>query len=130
MTFSVEIPVRWMDLDVMGHVNNATYLNYLEEVRDRLYEACLGDAWTDVVLARIEIDYRREITRSAGRVVASIVVESIGTTSIRTREEIRFSDGALSAQSRTVSVLCDPGTRKPRPLTETERTALGEHQSI
>ena len=27
--------IRWRDVDTYGHVNNAVYLNYLEECRDR-----------------------------------------------------------------------------------------------
>ena len=30
---SVEIPVRFMDIDALQHVNNARYLNFLEESR-------------------------------------------------------------------------------------------------
>ena len=28
-----ECPMRWADLDMLGHVNNVTYLNYLREAR-------------------------------------------------------------------------------------------------
>ncbi len=31
--FSVEIPVRFSDMDSLGHVNNAVYLSYFEEGR-------------------------------------------------------------------------------------------------
>ena len=30
----VTIRVRWADMDAYQHVNNAVYLNYLEEARD------------------------------------------------------------------------------------------------
>ena len=32
--FEKRIEIRWRDLDAYGHVNNAVYLNYLEEARD------------------------------------------------------------------------------------------------
>jgi acyl-CoA thioester hydrolase len=31
--FSMTIPIRWGDMDAMGHVNNTTYFRYLETVR-------------------------------------------------------------------------------------------------
>ena len=31
--FSVDIPVRFSDMDALGHVNNATYISYFEEGR-------------------------------------------------------------------------------------------------
>ena len=34
----ITIKVRWRDMDAYGHVNNAVYLNYLEECRDRMVE--------------------------------------------------------------------------------------------
>ncbi len=35
----VEIPVRFRDLDAMGHVNNSVYLTYFEEARVKCLEA-------------------------------------------------------------------------------------------
>ena len=39
-----QIEIRWRDQDAYGHVNNAVYLTYLEEVRDEWLERALGDA--------------------------------------------------------------------------------------
>jgi hypothetical protein len=33
-----QIEIRWRDQDAYGHVNNAVYLTYLEEVRDEWLE--------------------------------------------------------------------------------------------
>jgi acyl-CoA thioester hydrolase len=33
LTHEMLIPIRWGDMDAMGHVNNATYLRYFETVR-------------------------------------------------------------------------------------------------
>jgi len=37
--FSIELPVQFRDIDVMGHVNNSTYLQYMETARVELAEA-------------------------------------------------------------------------------------------
>ena len=29
--------MRWADMDLLGHVNNVTYLDYLAEARERLF---------------------------------------------------------------------------------------------
>jgi len=34
--FSIELPVQFRDIDVMGHVNNATYFQYMETSRVEL----------------------------------------------------------------------------------------------
>jgi acyl-CoA thioester hydrolase len=121
---TVEITVQWRDIDALGHVNNAVYLNYLEEARDRLLEACLGAEYAHVVIARVEIDYQFEIARGVPHVAVTAAVESVGTSSIRTVEEIRLPDGTVSATARTVNVICAVGTRASRPLTDAERAAL------
>ena len=33
LTLEMVIPIRWGDMDAMGHVNNAVYFRYLETVR-------------------------------------------------------------------------------------------------
>jgi acyl-CoA thioester hydrolase len=33
LVHEMHIPIRWGDMDAMGHVNNATYFRYLETVR-------------------------------------------------------------------------------------------------
>jgi acyl-CoA thioester hydrolase len=122
----LRIQIRWRDLDAYGHVNNAVYLNYLEECRDRWVDAVLGkiaDTW-DFVLARVAIDYRSELTRDDAEIVVRCRLDSIGRSSLRTREEIVKPDGSMAAGSESVLVPRDPETGKSRPLTDEEREVL------
>ena len=116
--------MRWVDLDALGHVNNAVYLNYLEEARDDLLESCLADAYAHIVIARVEIDYRHEIARGVPYVVVSAAVESVGTSSVVTVERIVLPEGTVSAQSRTVNVMRAADGSGSRPLTDAERAGL------
>jgi acyl-CoA thioester hydrolase len=118
-----EIEIRWRDLDPYGHVNHAVYLTYLEEVRDEWLVAAVGEDALGYVVARVEIDYRRELTERDDRVVARIRLASLGTSSVRTSEELAVRDGELAAEAKAVLVACDDQHR-PRPLTEPERAAL------
>jgi acyl-CoA thioester hydrolase len=56
-----KIKVRFSDLDAMEHVNNATYLTYLEEARIRYFNELFnreeGSLDYKAVIGRIEIDY-------------------------------------------------------------------------
>jgi acyl-CoA thioester hydrolase len=120
------IKIRWRDMDAYGHVNNGVYLNYLEEVRDRWVQDVLGeiaDTW-DFVLARVAIDFRNELKQDDGEIVVRCRLDSIGRSSIRTREEIVKADGTVSAEAASVIVPRDPATGRSRPLTERERAAL------
>ncbi len=120
------IRIQWRDLDAYGHVNNAVYLNYLEEARDAFVQKILGpvtNTW-DFVLARVAIDYRAELTQDDGEVLVGCRLHSIGRASLRTREEVAKLDGTLSAEAESVVVARDPATGRARPLTEEERAAL------
>jgi acyl-CoA thioester hydrolase len=121
----VRIPIRWRDVDAYGHVNNAVFLNYLEEARDRLVISLFGDGSWDFVIVRVAIDYRSELNQADGEAVVSCRVTGFGTSSVRTAEEVRKTDGTLAAEAASVVVARDPGTGRSRPLTEEERGTLG-----
>jgi acyl-CoA thioester hydrolase len=121
-----EVEIRWRDVDAYGHVNNAVYLTYLEEARDEWLERALGaegNAW-DYVLARVEIDFRRELTLEDDRIVARCGLHSLGTSSVRTREELVTLGGATAAAAEAVLVARDRETRRSRPLGHRERAAF------
>ena len=120
------IEIRWRDMDAYRHVNNAVYLTYLEETRDEWLERVLGDPerpW-DFVLARVAVDFRREIRQEDDAVVVRCSLDRVGTSSIRTREEIFFLDGSLSAEAEVVLVARDIEAAGSRPLTPEERAAF------
>ena len=120
------IEIRWRDLDAYNHVNNAVYLTYLEEARDEWLERTLGsgDAAWDYVLARVAIDFRRELRQDDDEVVASCALARLGNSSVTTREELRTRDGELAAEAEAVLVARDPGSGQTRPLSDDERAAL------
>ena len=122
----VRIEIRWRDIDAYGHVNNAVYLNYLEEARDAWVQKVLGpvaDTW-DFVLARVAIDFRGELKQDDGAVLVRCGLDSLGRSSVRTREEVRKLDGSISAEAASVIVPRDPRTGRSRPLVDEERAAL------
>jgi acyl-CoA thioester hydrolase len=122
------IEIRWRDMDAFRHVNNATYLTYLEEARDEWLALTLGDAgdiW-GFVLARVAIDFRRELTQADDEIVARCGLVRIGRSSVVTREEVRLRDGTLAAEAECVLVARNAETGSSRPLTDAERAAF-EH---
>lgn len=118
-----QIEIRWRDVDAYRHVNNAVYATYLEEGRDEWLEAALGDVGSpwDYVLARVAIDFRRELTLEDEAVVVSCRLERIGNASLTLREQIRTRHGDLAAESEAVLVARDRETGGSRPLSELER---------
>jgi acyl-CoA thioester hydrolase len=113
-------------MDAYGHVNNAVYLNYLEECRDAWAQKVLGsvtDPW-DFVLVHVEIDFRSQLTQDDGTITVTCELEGYGTSSVRTREEILKSDGTLSAEARSVMVPVQAAGEGSRPLSDREKRTL------
>jgi len=119
----LEIRIRWRDVDNYGHVNNAVYLTYLEECRDRWVRETLGAA-VDFVIVRIAIDFRRELSLEDEAVLVSCRGTGYGRSSIRTAETIRARAGWVAAESESVVVAHDVDARTARPLTDRERASL------
>jgi acyl-CoA thioester hydrolase len=120
-----QIEIRWRDLDAFEHVNHVVFLTYLEEARDEWLGRSLGDpglVWGFVV-ARVEIDYRRELTLADDVVVATCTLDRIGTKSVTTAESVRTGSGELAAEAKAVLVARDADGRS-RPLSDVERSGL------
>ncbi len=64
---SYPIQIRFNDVDLYGHVNNAVYLTYFEEGRMLYFQDIIGTEWDwkthGTVLARHEIDYKQPMRR-------------------------------------------------------------------
>jgi acyl-CoA thioester hydrolase len=122
----IRIQIRWRDMDAYGHVNNAVYLNYLEDCRDAWAQELLGgvaDTW-NFVLAHVGIDYRSELTQDDREVIVRCRLDSFGRSSVRTREEIVKLDGTVSAEAESVIVPRSSDEPASRPLTDEERAIL------
>ena len=126
MTHEKRVEIRWRDVDAYMHVNNAVYATYLEECRDEWVDRALdgvSDTW-DFVLARVAMDFRRELRLEDDEVVVSCSLVRIGNSSVTLREQIRTVEGELSAESEAVLVARDREAGRSRPLTDAERAAL------
>jgi acyl-CoA thioester hydrolase len=126
MTHEKRVEIRWSDVDAYLHVNNAVYATYLEECRDEWVDGALGgagDSW-DFVLARVAINFRRELRLEDEEVVVSCALESIGNSSVTLRERIHTRGGELAAEAEAVLVARDRELGRSRPLTDIERGAF------
>lgn len=119
-----EIQMRFGDVDSLGHVNNVAYAQYLETAR-LAYLRDLGLP-LPTVIARLEVDYRREVTLGQ-RVRVLLRCTRVGTSSFDFTYRVLSDDDTLAAEARSVQVHVDPATRRPRPLSESQRAVLGRN---
>ncbi|QLK25736.1 acyl-CoA thioesterase [Natrinema zhouii] len=128
--FTVEVPVRYRDLDPMNHVNHAVYASYLEAARtDYLEEvATLESEDLSFVIANLEISYERPITTDDDPTVA-LSVTHLGDSSCTMRYEIR-ADGNTAATAETTLVHVDPETKRPSPIPDVMARRIREHEGL
>ena len=115
--------VRFRDCDSLGHVNNAVYLTYLEEARVDLRNE-FGFDWTQMILARCEIDFRDQV--SVGEVVeVTMWPTRVGNKSFDLAYELKVGD-RLVAEAKTVLVAFDYERGESVPLRDDWRKLLSE----
>jgi len=124
--FEHQVSLRWRDVDVLGHVNHAVFLTYLEEGRDAFYVQTLGRD-PHYVVARVEIDLRAEVHYADRQLRVRIAVERVGTTSLTTRETILTQAGVIAAEARVVTVLWDASAGKPMAFAADDHARLAAH---
>jgi acyl-CoA thioester hydrolase len=126
---SVRVQLRWRDMDMLGHLNQAVYHELLEEGRIAMIAELVQRVGGDhthggFVLAHVDLDYHREVRKDHGEVVVVLRLTHVGTSSVVLEHEVRLPDGAVAAPAKSVLVAWDLAARAKRVLTEHERAAL------
>ena len=105
--FTARVPVRQYELDVLGHVNNAVYLNWVEQVAiDHVEALGFGRAWSLThggawVVREHRITYHRPIEYGAVALVTTLPQRLGGVRGLRRTEIHRESDGTLTTEVLT-----------------------------
>lgn len=123
-TCRLEAPLRWHDIDALGHVNHAVYHELLEEIRFELLSP-LRTETTMFVLVRVELDYLAETRHEEGHMILTGQVTGVGTKSVTIEHAILKPDGRASAEGSSVLVAFDLTTRRACDITPAQRSQLG-----
>lgn len=125
--FSLEVEVRFRDLDALGHVNNAVFLTYLESARIAYWLELTGRATLtgfDMILARVEIDYRSPAAYRE-RLEVGARVASIKRSSFTMEFRIVEHEGQrLVAEARNVLVHYDYAAGRSLPIPDDMRQKI------
>lgn len=126
--FDYQMPVRWGDMDSMGHVNNTVYFRYFEQARIAWFESlrmATGPHGQGPILARVACDFVRPLTYP-GDVVVRQMLTRLGRSSVALDLELRRTDGPdLYARGDSVIVWMDYDAGRSVPWPEHMREVLG-----
>ncbi len=126
--YKTAIEIRFADLDMMGHVNNALYFTYMEIGRTKYWKHAINWDWktTGVVIGQASIDYIAPIFFE-DKVSMYVRTSRIGNTSFDLEylivkdvngKEITCSKG------KTVCVAYDYSSKSPAPIPEKEKNKM------
>lgn len=120
------IPMRWGDMDAMGHINNTIYFRYLEQARIEWY-AYMGrnkQAGMETVVVHAHCSFMLPLTYP-GTVEVRTYVGPPGRSSFEIEQEIRRTDDdRLYARGGARAVWVDRKTGKSAPLPDEVRAIL------
>ncbi|MCW2601623.1 MAG: acyl-CoA thioester hydrolase [Frankiales bacterium] len=119
---TIPVQVRFADLDPLNHVNNVAFFSLMETARVEFLRGQAKSLFGHMVIAHSECDYLNEIRGGTRTVDVTISIEKVGNTSFTVLHELLVGD-VVVGRGRTVQVALDD-QRKPRPLTDDERTLL------
>jgi acyl-CoA thioester hydrolase len=128
LPFALEMPVRWRDMDALAHVNNASYLGYVEEARVSWFQSLSSDwsgAAASPIMAAVTMNYRRP-ARWPETLRVELFAERVGTKSLTLGHRIASATeaGVVYADGSTVLVWVD-GAGASVPLPAPIRAACG-----
>jgi len=131
-----KITVRFSDLDAMKHVNNATYLTYLEEARIKYFNDLFNlnerDLEYKAVIGRIEIDYIYPIVLGDDIEVYTRISE-LGHKSVKVEHivVIKKDEGLIkAATSVTKLVYYDYKNQRTKLIPEQEKKRIAMFEGL
>ncbi|MCX7943742.1 MAG: nitroreductase family protein [Deltaproteobacteria bacterium] len=114
--FETRVEIRFNDIDLIGHVNNATFLTYFEEARWKFFAEIFGReniTKLNFIIASITIDYETPIF-PLDEPIVRMWVSDIGRTSFKFNYQIVSKDGKkVFAKGGSVQVFYDYAENKP-----------------
>jgi acyl-CoA thioester hydrolase len=132
--YSVEVALRWSDMDAYRHVNNVQFLRLLEDARVIAFSEWFGEDRsmldTGVLVARHEIEYLAPLAFRYAPIRVDMWPTAIAGASFDLAYEVRDPEhigDALYARAETSLVAYDFEHSAPRRIGRDERAVLERH---
>ena len=125
LVFELEIPIRWGDMDAMGHVNNTVYFRYMEQARIEWFDSLGFDtgqhAQEGPVIVNASCTFLLPLVYP-GAVEVRMYLGQPGRSSLPTHYELRRSgDDTLYAHGDAKIVWINPASGRSIPLPDNMR---------
>jgi acyl-CoA thioester hydrolase len=128
LVYEARLPIRWGDMDAMGHVNNTTYFRYLETVRIDWARSigCDPDPrGQGIVIVNAFCTFHKQL-EYPGDILVKMYVSDVGRSSFDSWATIERVDdpGVVYASGGATTVWVDFPAQKSVPLPDWIRPHL------
>ncbi|MCX7892647.1 MAG: acyl-CoA thioesterase [Burkholderiales bacterium] len=122
------VPIRWGDMDAMGHVNNTVYFRYMEQTRISWFDslgASAGRGGEGPVIINASCTFKKELVYP-GNVEVRMYAGQVGRTSFETWLEMRpsYDPDVVYAEGSAKVVWVDYPRGKSAPLPDKLRQII------
>ncbi len=125
------IPLRWSDFDALGHVNNVTYFEYMQDARVSLIHDFGADKSSlkeiGHLVAHNEIDYIKPISMTDISISVALWISRFGGASYDVQYEISDQAGTVCARAKSVMVTVDMATEAVVRIPDEVREAMSKY---
>ena len=119
MPHTYECPLRWADLDLLGHVNNVTYLDYVAEAREALFAGLPAGR---APVSRYQVAFVKPLVLRRTPVLVDSWVTDVGADDLKLAHEVYDApadgDSARTVYLRASTVLTHRLTVEERAIAE------------
>ena len=110
----IKIQLRWSDFDALRHLNNVSYVEFMQDARFALLESLKLGAEHLVeighVVAHNEIDYLKPVSMHMRELIVEVKVEEVGGASYKLAYTFLDESGTFYATASTVMVQVETDT--------------------
>jgi acyl-CoA thioesterase FadM len=116
----VEHPLPASSIDELGHVTAAFYPVLFEDSAFAFLKAITGESAPDYVVARMLVDYRREVLLERSPVTVYVAVDAVTESSFDLTMVLVDAEGTPCTRAQVHYVAWDRQKRRRRDLEESE----------
>lgn len=132
LKFTCPVPVRFHDLDAMGHAHHTLPIIYFEEARAAYWRDVAGRPGVqdiDYVVAELRVQFKQRVLYPATLTVRTGVTH-VGNASFTMAYELADQDGAVLATGESVQVMYDYQTSKAMRMPEEVRARIERYEGL
>jgi acyl-CoA thioester hydrolase len=128
---SIPLEIRFADIDSLGHVNNATYLTYMEQAR-LIYVRDVG-VWDvrpgglGLILVKATVEFKLPLVMS-DEIRVYTRTNRLGNKSFDTEQIIMRHDGQIAALGFITIVVYDYNASASAPIPDSWRARLIDYE--